>query len=207
MKIKWLGHSCFKIEQNGYSIVLDPYKKSAMLRLNDLNTEANEVLCSHEHSDHNYKEAVKLIKSKDKSPFNITRLLSYHDKSKGEKRGENFIAIIETDALKVAHLGDLGHPLNDSQINSLLNLDVLMIPVGGFFTIDPQEAKEICDKLKPRIIIPMHYKGKKFGPLMLAKVEAFTELFKDKPIKNYDTDSIDVDKSTEEQVAVLKFTR
>jgi L-ascorbate metabolism protein UlaG (beta-lactamase superfamily) len=205
MKIKWLGHSCFKVEHNGYSLVLDPYKDSLALRLKKMSAEANEVLTSHDHQDHNYVEAVKFIKTDIENPFTFDRLLSYHDNSKGQKRGENFITIIRADGLKIAHLGDLGCALAKSQIDALQDLDALMIPVGGFFTIGPKDAKEICDILDPKVIIPMHYKGKKFGPLVLSKIESFTKLFNKKDVKNYKTDTIEITKDMQKQVALLTF--
>ncbi len=207
MKIEWLGHSCFKIEEDGYSIVLDPYQESAMLRLKSMRAEANEVLCSHNHSDHNYKEAVNIVKSDVKNPFIINRLLTYHDGSKGKKRGENFITIIKTNEFKIAHLGDLGCELKPNEIEELKGLDVLMLPVGGFFTIGPKEAKTICDILEPKVIIPMHYKGKKFGPLMLSKVDAFTGLFNKKMVKKHKDNYLLLDSNTERQVAVLSYIR
>jgi L-ascorbate metabolism protein UlaG (beta-lactamase superfamily) len=205
MKIKWLGHSCFKIEENGYNLVLDPYKGSPMLRLKQMKTEANEVLTSHDHFDHNYREAVTLIETDEISPFTVKTLQTYHDDAKGKKRGNNSITIIKTNEFKIAHLGDLGCELTKDQIQELKNLDALLIPIGGVFTIGPNEAKEICDTLKPKIIIPMHYKGKKFGPIVLAKIDKFTKLFDKNLIENYKTDTIDIEKETEKQVAVLTF--
>ncbi len=203
MKIKWLGHSCFKIEEDGYSLVLDPYKKSAMLRLDTMHAEANEVLTSHEHEDHNFVQAVDIVKTDKKSPFVIKRLATYHDEHKGKKRGSNYITIIQAGKLKVAHLGDLGCELTETEIKELKNLDALMLPIGGFFTIGPKEAKVICDKLEPKVIIPMHYKGKKAGPLMLSKLKTFTNLFDKKELVRYQTDFIDLQENMENQVAIL----
>ena len=205
MKIQWLGHSCFRLSHQDYTLVLDPYKRSRMLRLKSMHTKANEVLCSHQHSDHNYLKAVEIEDTTVKSPFQIKQLETYHDDHKGKMRGKNLITIIETDDFKVAHLGDLGCSLNESQIHALQNLDALMIPVGGFFTIGPEAAKEICDLLQPKVIIPMHYKGKKFGPIMLSKLDDFLSLFNQKHIEVYKENHLTLEDVKKEQIAVLPY--
>lgn len=174
MKIKYLGHACFVICDNDYSIVLDPYK--GVNGFKDIDIEANEVLCSHSHLDHAYKDGVKLVK-KD-SPFKISFIKSFHDDKKGTLRGDNTITILESNNTKVAHLGDLGHELNDDVISKLKAVDALMIPIGGYYTIGPDIANKIIEDINPKIIIPMHYRDDDKGLEVLKTIEDFLDLYK-----------------------------
>lgn len=179
MNILYLGHSCFKVTSKDYSIVLDPYK--GVNGFDDINIEANEVLCSHEHLDHCFKDGVKIV-TKENCPFVVKKLNSYHDEVKGLKRGKNTITLLESEGKRIAHLGDLGHLLDKKLKDELSNLDVLMIPVGGFYTIGPNEAAQIVKDIKPKFIIPMHYKDGNKGLEVIKEVDEFIELipeFKD----------------------------
>lgn len=205
MKIEWLGHSCFRVSHKDYSLVLDPYKESETLRLKSLHTSGHMVICSHNHSDHNYVDAVDIQASKQEDIFRIQRLETYHDQMKGIRRGKNFMTIISNESYKLAHLGDLGCALNTSEIEQLQDLDVLMIPVGGYYTIGPKEAKEICDLLQAKVIIPMHYKGENFGPSVLAKVDEFLNLFVQKDIVRYKENFIILEQIDKAHIAVLSY--
>lgn len=164
MKIKWLGHSCFKITgEKGIRIVTDPFDNTVGYKVP--NVEADIVTTSHDHFDHNFTEAIEgnfeLINKVGNfyvKDVNIKGTPSYHDKVKGRKRGNNIIYTFEVDGIKVCHLGDLGHVLNENQIESIGGVDVLLIPVGGNFTIDAKEAADVVEQLKPSIVIPMHFK-------------------------------------------------
>lgn len=153
MKIKYHGHSCFSVISNNYTIVLDPY--CGVNGFKDIDLEANEVITSHSHRDHNYIEGVKLTSAN--SPFVVKKISSYHDDVNGSKRGENSITVLLAENKKVVHLGDLGHILDEDVVEELRGCDVLMIPVGGFFTIDIKQAIEIIELIKPINVIPMHY--------------------------------------------------
>ena len=179
MKIKYHGHSCVEISSNNYTIVLDPYK--GVDGFKDISLKANEVICSHHHLDHAYTDEIEI--EKKESPFIVKTLSCFHDHEGGEKRGTNNIAVLMAEGKKIAHLGDLGHPLTKELIDELQNLDVLMIPVGGFYTIDKYEASEIVKQLNPKYVIPMHYSDKNKGLNVLSSVEEFIELideYKDK---------------------------
>ncbi|MFO7969473.1 MAG: MBL fold metallo-hydrolase [Bacillota bacterium] len=204
MKIEWYGHSCFKITSSNYSIVLDPYNPNMIPGLNKLDLVANLVLASHEHADHNYKKAVKIVEKQRPKSIEINHIDSFHDNKKGELRGKNIITIIKDNNIKLAHLGDLGCKLNKEAMKKLTKLDVLLIPVGGHFTIDAKTAKSICDTLKPKVIIPMHYRSEKFGFDILSKVEEFTKLFNQEKIKNYINNYLEISNSTNNQVAIFK---
>jgi L-ascorbate metabolism protein UlaG (beta-lactamase superfamily) len=167
MTISWLGQSCFKIVGKDVSLLTDPY--GAMTGLKMPRTSADIVTVSHDHEDHNNIEAVRGEDGKE--PFLITRPGEYevkgvfvygipfwHDKEEGKERGESVAYRIEMEGISIAHLGDLGHTLNEEQVAKLDGVDILLIPVGGKWTIGAREAAEIINEIEPRIVIPMHYK-------------------------------------------------
>ena len=178
MVVTWIGHSCFKIEKNGYTVIFDPYGDGSVPGLSPVREEADLVLCSHEHGDHNGREAVSL-RDGGKNPFKVTRIDGFHDDKQGRLRGKNIMTILDDGEEKIAHLGDIGCDLSPDQEEELKGVDVLLIPVGGFFTINAKKAAEIVKKLKPGKVIPMHFRGdkKKFGFKVIGKVEAFLKLF------------------------------
>lgn len=204
MLVEWFAHSCFRVSANGYSIVLDPYKPKMFPKLKPYHLEANMVLASHEHDDHNYRKGVKLLPKKE-NPFQISYIETFHDKANGTKRGKNKITILEIDNVRIAHMGDLGCMLEESQYEQLMNLDAILIPVGGFFTINATEAKAIIDRVKPRIIIPMHFRGKGFGFPVLGTLQKFVKQFDKEMLKKHSDNQIEVTKDTPEQVALLKY--
>jgi len=175
MEISYLGHSSFKIKTKTATVITDPFDPD-MVGLKFSPNEAEIVTVSHAHKDHNAVEKVSGIKKIVEGPgeyeingVSIIGLSSFHDSKKGEERGKNTIYVFEAEGLRLVHLGDLGHTLSDDLIGEIGAVDVLMIPVGGIFTIGPKEAAEIASKIDPYFILPMHYKV----PEM--KVE-FTEL-------------------------------
>lgn len=163
MIIKWFGHSCFKIDAGGINIVTDPFDGTVGYKVPE--TEADIVSVSHGHFDHNYTDAIKgnyeliskvgMFYVKD---INIKGIASFHDKERGRKRGSNIIYTYDIKGTKLCHLGDLGHVLDNKQVAEIGAVDVLFIPVGGYYTIDASEARKVVNQLKPRIIFPMHYK-------------------------------------------------
>ena len=164
MKIKWLGHSCFQLTlDNGKVLVTDPYDDS--VGYPPLHVKCDAALSSHDHFDHNYFAAltgdpVILNEPGERELFGarITAVPSFHDDARGAKRGRNLIHVIEADGFKIAHLGDLGHlPETDEQKAALTGLDVMLIPIGGFFTIDTPAAVKIIEAFRPRCAIAMHF--------------------------------------------------
>ncbi len=178
MKIAWLGHSCFTVESQGYRIVLDPYKDRSVPGLAPVREEANQILCSHGHGDHCGTEGVSLRQGKP-SPFTVETIDTWHDDKEGALRGPNTIHILSDGQCRVAHLGDLGCDLTPEQKDKLRSLTALLIPVGGFFTINAAQAKKLADELAPTVVIPMHYRGKGFGFPVIGKVDKFTKLCDD----------------------------
>ena len=167
MKVKWLGHSAFVITSDtGIRIITDPYATEEILSYGDIKESADIVTISHEHHDHNNAAAVRgnpavVRKTTEVKGINFRGIPTYHDEAAGKERGNNTIFCFEVDGVKVCHLGDLGHMLNERQAAELGEIDILLTPVGGFYTIDAATASQICDQLKPRVIIPMHYRNKK----------------------------------------------
>lgn len=172
--LRWFGHACFTLESSsGTKVLIDPFS--------DIGYTFPEVIpdivtISHEHFDHNNTEPIQgnpeIIRgltrdakewsniNKKISDFSIFTVPVYHDKTQGSQRGKNSVFVYDVDGLRFVHLGDLGHLLLDDQIKKIGKVDVLMIPVGGVYTIDGQEATKVVEQLNPRIVIPMHYKTK-----------------------------------------------
>lgn len=169
MKLKWLGHSCFELTLPGGVLVTDPYDES--VGYPPLSVRADAVLSSHDHFDHNHFAAVTGDPAILNTPgtfeacgAKITATPSFHDDAKGAKRGTNLIFTVEAEGMRVAHLGDLGHlPETDEQKAALSNLDVMLIPIGGFFTIDTPAAVQIIETFKPRAAIAMHFHNRYCG--------------------------------------------
>ncbi|HZJ40841.1 MAG TPA: MBL fold metallo-hydrolase [Candidatus Saccharimonadales bacterium] len=167
MIITWQGHSCFKIQDkigpDGVTVVTDPYGKSTGLKVP--NFEADIVTVSHDHDDHNNINALRgnpfVIDCAGEYDFKgvlVEGIDSYHDDKQGAERGGNIIYRMEVDDVSIAHLGDLGSPLDSSQLEKLAGTDILLIPVGGKYTLDAKAAVEVISQIEPRIVIPMHYK-------------------------------------------------
>lgn len=169
MKLKWLGHSCFLItSETGLKIITDPYGTVQGVKYAPVKEAADIVTMSHDHFDHNAvssvagkPEVIKVIGVKRVKGIQFKGIASYHDEAGGKQRGANTIFCFSVDGIKVCHLGDLGHSLNSEKIKEIGDVDLLLIPVGGYFTIDARVSTQICNDLKPRVIVPMHYKTPK----------------------------------------------
>ncbi len=167
MKIKYLAHAAFLItSDSGVRIVTDPYATSPGIKHGEIKETADIVTVSHEHGDHNNTGAVrgnpKIVRSGGEvKGIKIRAIPAAHDDKGGSQRGKNTIFCFEVDGVNICHAGDLGHTLSEEQVKAIGKVDVLMIPVGGFFTIDAKTATKVGEQLKPRIIIPMHYKTEK----------------------------------------------
>ncbi len=164
MRIEWLGHACFRVQTgNGTRIVTDPFNEEVGYPV--LSVEADIVTVSHQHFDHN---AISMVRGEPRvvqepgehrlGDVVVKGVSTFHDKEEGAQRGANIVFVISADGINICHLGDLGHLLNQEQISRIGPVDVLLVPVGGTFTIDAREAVETVAALKPRIAVPMHYK-------------------------------------------------
>lgn len=182
MKIEYFGHSCFKLtESTGTSIVCDPYDPTVGYDLPRLQSDA--VTVSHGHFDHNYVKAVKgspEVIDKEGSytlpGVDINAIKSYHDDVNGKARGGNLIFKFRMDGIDICHLGDLGEECSSTLIDQLLPVNVLLIPVGGNYTIDAEMAKEYVDRIMPDVVIPMHFR-QKGCKIDIDKVDEFVDLF------------------------------
>lgn len=182
MNIKWFGHSCFMVtSENGTKILMDPYKNTLGYKLPE-EIAADIVATSHDHSDHNYISAVKsgFVHINGSGRFSergieIKGVETFHDKVSGAKKGKNTIYNFEIDGINVCHSGDLGHTLNSKLIKEIGNVDILLLPVGGGYTIDAFEAVNVMKQLNPTVVIPMHYRTKALGVvgLLFDKVDKF----------------------------------
>ena len=163
MELKWLGHSSFLIkDKRGRFLLTDPFDSSVGYKVYE--GPAHVVTISHHHFDHDYVENVKDAEIVDKVGFfqfhdiPICGIPSYHDDVKGQKRGENTIYTFKMDDLTVCHMGDLGYILSMDEVSKIGNVDILLIPVGGNYTIDGKQAAVLTKMIKPKLAIPMHFK-------------------------------------------------
>jgi len=166
MEITWYGHACFRLyERGGPHIVTDPYDDSIGYVLPRL--RADIVTVSHDHGDHSHVQGIRGSPKVFTSPGEyevqgvfITGIPTFHDRKEGEERGRNIVFVFDFDGITICHLGDLGHVLSQSQAEALGSVDVLLIPVGGVYTVTAARAAEVVSLLEPRLVIPMHYKTK-----------------------------------------------
>lgn len=178
--ITWFGHSMFLVEIGGQKIVIDPFNEDSGYTVPKA-LRCDGCVISHSHFDHNYTgrltgayQEFKNAGTYSCGAVNIEQVLTYHDKENGKKRGENLVSIISFNNFRIAHLGDLGHVLNDQQLAKIGRVDVLMVPVGGYFTIDAFDAWEVIRLISPKIIIPMHYKTEKTaGNIIIDTLDKF----------------------------------
>ena len=182
MIIKWLGHASFLLESASIKLLTDPFNAEIGYQL--YKDKVDIVTVSHEHWDHNAVDTLsgnpRVIRETGLSTIdgiNILGISSFHDKKQGQERGNNIIFKISSENLDILHLGDLGHVLTDRQLMEVGNVDILLVPVGGRYTVDAEAAYEIVHQLQPSIIIPMHFLTPDVSLKELAPVEAFTAKF------------------------------
>lgn len=191
VKLTWHGHSCFTLDNGKWILAVDPYNPE-MLGFPPLQLKAHAMLASHQHGDHNYSGAVEFLPAdkdavlrhvatdlpwpadEQEQNFFYKTIASKHDDSGGKKRGDNTVHVIYTNGISVAHLGDLGHEPDTGIIAAMGMIDLLLIPVGGHYTIDAKQAIQTIKKIKPRNVVPMHYQIG-YGALPIATVDQFLE--------------------------------
>ncbi|MFZ5967836.1 MAG: MBL fold metallo-hydrolase [Bacillota bacterium] len=207
ISIKWFGHASFGISDNeGMKIVTDPYGEG--LGYNFPKVSTNILTVSHQHYDHNYIEAlqeyacyIRGVGEFSSDNIDVKGIASYHDEEKGALRGPNNIYTFKIDKVRICHLGDLGHLLTKEEILDIGRVDILMIPVGGLYTIDAQNAAKVIEQIDPKIVIPMHYKTEvlpeDFGAV--DKVDKFLSR-----MKGWKVEKLDVLEINESQLKQLK---
>ncbi len=213
LTIKWHGHACFELlDSKGRSIVIDPHDGRS-IGIKPPYVKADAVLITHNHFDHNayhgvLKERGEVHNMKvgrfNVLGYDVLGLRSYHDKSKGRRRGEVVIYRVSIEGLSVVHLSDLGYVLPDEELKALTPVNILMVPVGGTFTIDAREALQISEKLMPDVIIPMHYWIEGVN-LPLVPVSDFLKIVTVRKIINLESNSWDVSKDSLPDNSVVVF--
>ena len=182
MKVKWLGHACFLLtSDDGVRVITDPYKTGAFgLAYRPPAETADIVTVSHDHDDHNNVAAVKgrpeIVRGAgvhQAKGIEFRGVATSHDEASGAQRGSNTVFCFSLDGVRVCHLGDLGHELSDKAITEMGPVDVLLIPVGGNFTIDDDVANRVADKVAPKVVIPMHFQNERCRNFPVATVEGF----------------------------------
>ncbi|HIS98064.1 MAG TPA: MBL fold metallo-hydrolase [Candidatus Scatomorpha pullistercoris] len=201
MKLTWYGHSCFMIESRAGRVVFDPYADGSVPGLTLKPLTADLVLCSHGHADHAGEDKVTL--TGEQTDYTVETLGCWHDDANGQKRGENLIRIVSGGGARVCHLGDVGHMLSKGQIKAIGHVDALLIPVGGFYTIDAATARELADAIDAQLVIPMHYRGEGFGYDVIETVQPFLDLTKN--VEFVDGSSIELPDFGAPRTVVLKF--
>lgn len=186
MDITYLGHSAFLLKTKDARVVIDPFN-GAKLNMPFPKIEADIVTISHQHDDHNASDQVageplilNLPGEYEKNGVRIYGFESYHDKTHGEERGNNTMFKFELDDMSVLHCGDLGHTLTNETLQEIGDIDIVFVPVGGIYTIDADEARQLVQKLEPHIAIPMHYRNPALSPAIekyaeMALVDSFLE--------------------------------
>ena len=233
MKLTWLGHACFLVEQGGYRILLDPYTgvegypslletasraadweqrarweakggytvthkvRMTIVREGGEHQEfrlpVHKILCSHGHFDHNAVDQAEVVPFDGPCPFTIRTVETFHDDQGGALRGGNTVHILSAGGAAIAHLGDLGHPLSPEQVEAIGPLDAVLIPVGGTYTVDVAGAKAVCEALRPKCVIPMHYRHAPYGLPDVAGAEDFLALWGEGEIRRLEGPALEVD--------------
>jgi L-ascorbate metabolism protein UlaG (beta-lactamase superfamily) len=180
--IRWLGHASFLIESLGTKLLTDPFNDQIGYQV--CPDQVDIVTVSHEHWDHNAVDMLKgsprIIRGTDTFElpgYTIRGVSSFHDKKQGQERGRNTIYKITAEGIDIVHLGDLGQVLTAQQIKDIGNVDILLVPVGGRYTLDAADAYQVVEQLQPEITVPMHFLTPHVSLRELAPVEAFTAKF------------------------------
>ncbi len=209
MKISWLGHASFLIESGGKKLITDPFNEK--LGYPPYDEEVDIATVSHEHWDHSATDILKgnpvVVKGTGEfnvGGFQIIGFSTFHDKSSGKKRGINTVYKICIEGINLLHMGDLGHLLSPEQYLGLGKVDLLLLPVGGVYTVDADEAYQIVKAINPAVVIPMHFNTPHLC-FKLDPVEQFTSKF-DQVIKQPFLE-ITADKLPEQvEIIVLDYT-
>lgn len=185
MEIKYLGHASFLIKSKNARLITDPFD-SQMVGIKLPKIEADVVTISHHHQDHDFMACVSgeplvidLPGEYERRGFRIFGYPSYHDKVAGKERGKNTLFKIETESIRVLHCGDLGFVPDEKFLETLGEIDILLVPVGGYYTIDAKEALSLAKKIEPAIIIPMHYATEKHNPQVFGKIATVDDFLRE----------------------------
>lgn len=201
LHIEWLGHSSFKLINNEYIIVIDPFGDNVIPGLSGVHETAHLILCSHEHKDHNAKENIQLLPFQE-NPFKIIEIESYHDNNKGLDRGKNKMVVLYNDSIKIVHLGDIGCMPESNEMELMKSPDVLFVPVGGHYTLNQSDIVTLIGILEPKVIVPMHYRSEEFGPKVIGTLSEFVEIM-NFDVVDYQSSHFNYTKNMVKHIAVL----
>lgn len=214
MNITWYGHSCFLLQSDaGVGILTDPCDPATGYTLHDIPADA--ITISHDHHDHNYAAAAAgnpvIITSPGTHSVHgvtITGFSSWHDDAQGQARGANILFLIEIDGVRVLHLGDLGHLLDEDTVKAIGKVDVLLCPIGGKYTIDAEQAVETAELIQPRVFIPMHYATPSLQ-FSVAGLDEWAKRVKDRNVHrlNSNTCSISPETLGEKRILILNYRK
>ncbi len=177
VKLTWLGHSCFRMDCGGWSVVVDPYADGSVPGLGPVRQEADAVFCSHSHGDHSFAEGVTLSGKSAPDWFSVEEAVCPHDDAGGTLRGMNTVRLFRFGDRSIAHMGDVGCMPDEAVLAMIRGCDVLLVPVGGHYTVDPAGAFAICEAAAPKAVVPMHYRGDGFGYDVIGTVDPFVRRF------------------------------
>ena len=206
VKVTWLGHSCFQLTWGDFSLVTDPYADGKVPGFPPLRVTASAVYCSHSHPDHNAAELVTIDGKAAPEGFSVEEIPCPHDHHGGKFRGMNTIRVFHFGDLRIVHMGDVGCPLPEESLRALRGCDLLLIPVGGHFTINGAEAYALWQEIAPKAVVPMHYRCQKpaFGFSVIGGAEGFLDNFPAGTLQELETNSFTL--THEGPAGVLKLT-
>jgi L-ascorbate metabolism protein UlaG (beta-lactamase superfamily) len=218
MKLEFLAHAAFLFTSNkGTKILTDPYEQGGFggtINYGPIDEQVDVITITHNHADHNYiapwHQSVPVINQAGKDKFadiEIFGVKVFHDSNMGKERGENIIFVMKIDDIIICHLGDLGHTLNQDVLKTIGKIDVLLLPVGGLYTIDANQATSVMQSLAPKICIPMHYKTEKIA----VDFALLQDFLKDKNnVKILNTSQVELNKDLlppNSEIWVLKYSK
>ncbi|MBD3279589.1 MAG: hypothetical protein GF390_02655 [Candidatus Pacebacteria bacterium] len=205
MQIQYYGHSCFRLKGKRGMVVMDPYDDYVGLSLP--NISADIVTISHDHQDHNQASVIRGTARRDQ-PFVIKQpgeyevggisvfgVGAFHDENQGVERGKNIIFTVLIDGVRVCHLGDLGHEIKEDLIAEIGMIDVLLLPVGGVYTIDPKQAVKVARSLEPAIVIPMHYQTDQHEQKVFGELSTLADFLKEYSAEPETVNKLSLDQS------------
>lgn len=215
MDIYFLGHSSFKLKGKNATLITDPFSEK-MTGLKFPKTEADIVTISHSHEDHNQSDLVSgnpyvvsnpgEYEIKNVSVFGIE---AFHDDQKGAEKGKNTIFVIEMDKIRICHLGDLGHKLDERELEEVDGVDILMIPVGGSATVNAADAMQVVNQIEPKIVLPMHYNEEGLNQQIFGDLSPLSSFLKEagEKIENLPKLTVSFDSLPEEKQQIVVLER
>ena len=185
--LTYYGHSCFRIEaENGWTAVLDPYRKQSVPGLHMPVLQADAFFCSHEHADHNGSENIERKNPTSASPYEVKLVTTDHDDQGGKLRGKNNVLILSGCGEKVVHMGDIGCIPSEEILAPMKSADILMLPGGGYYTIDAKQARELIEILEPKLAVLMHFRsGSRGYDVIASEADVCRDIPEAVPVKQY----------------------